>query len=310
MIPNLPIEAQYINSFESSYKPSTIHAKDTALAAYFRKYYLQRAMSVFKFTGIPETWSENLFLYTLFGAGFGGVFNTDKFGVVFNPVGLRGFDVNYQPTNIVVANPLLKGIKEPRIGVDCSVIRLQPNYSGIMDIVNMYANLSAMCVESMLVNLVNSKVAYMAEAPDKATAETYKKAFDQIQEGNPFVVTRGKSTGADEAPGLNLFFQNVGQNYICNELHLTQRKLEQDFDRWIGIPTANTEKRERLTDDEVNIGGVETRACVDVWFDTLSMDIEKTNDMFGLNLGVDFRYKMDEEADDDVTGDDVDLGTV
>lgn len=306
MFPNLPVESEYINTYNSAYKPSTVHAHDTKLAAYFRKYLLQRAMSVFTFDNLPVTWSRNLFLYTLFVNGYVGVFNTDKFGVVSNPVGLKGFDVNYQPTNIVVANPLLKGIKEPRIDVDCTVIKLQPNYSGILDIVNVYADLCAMCVESMQTNLVNSKVAYFAEAEDKATAEQFKKAFDLVQEGNPFVVTKPKSNISDSDKGLNLFFQNVGQNFISNELHLTLRKLEQDFDRWIGIPTANTEKRERLTDDEVNIGGIETRACVDLWFDTLKDSIDKTNEMFDLSIDVSFRYNRGEEDN----GDNVDSGSV
>lgn len=312
MFPNLPVEAEYINTYNSAYKPSTVHAHDSQLAGYFRKYLLQRAMSVFEFEGLPETWSRNLFLYTLFAGGFVGVFNTDKFGVIANPVGLRGYDINYQPTNIVVANPLLRGIREPRIGVECTLIKLQPNYSGIMDIVNLYADLCAMCVENMQTNLINSKVAYFAEAPDKATAEQFKKAYDQVQSGDPFVVQRPKQKAADitgNSPGMSLFFQNVGQNYICNEVHLTLRKLEQDFDRWIGIPTANTEKRERLTDDEVNIGGIETRACVDLWFDTLQESFKQTNEMFNLELSVKFRYERGEsEVPED--GDAFDFGPV
>lgn len=308
-IPNLPVEADYINSYNSYYRPSTVHAHDTALVAYFRKYFLQRAMSVFTFDGLPPTWSRNLFQYTLFTCGYVGVFNTDKFGVVANPVGLYGYDVNYQPTHIVIGNPLLKGILRPRIGTDCTVIKLQPNFSGIMDIVNVYADLAAMTLETMQINLVNSKVAYMAEAQDKTTAEQYKKAFDAIQEGNPFVVTRPKRNPADDRdPGLSLFFQNVGQNYICNDLHMTFRKLEQDFDRWVGVPTANTEKRERLTDDEVNIGGIETRSCSDLWFDTLSETTEATNNMFGTGIRVKFRYDRGEEAADN--GNPVDPGTV
>lgn len=309
MIPNLPVEAEYINTYNAAYKPSTVHAHDTMLAGYFRKYFLQRAMSVFTFENLPATWSRNLFLYTLFCCGYVGVFNTDKFGVVANPAGLRGYDVNYQPTNLVIANPLLRGIREPRIGVECEVIKLQPNFSGVMDIVNLYADLAAMCVESMRTNLVNSKIAYFAEAQDKAAAEQFKKSYDQVQEGNPFVVTRPKAGAADlgKNAGLSLFFQNVGQNYISNDLHLTLRKLEQDFDRWVGIPTANTEKRERLTDDEVNIGGIETRACVDLWFDTLVETIAKTNTMFGLNIAVKFRYDREEVPEN---GDIVDFGLV
>lgn len=290
-----PFQSDYINAINNKFQPSTVHVADTQIQRFFERYFLQRAMSVFRFT-LPVEWSESLFLYTLFVNGYVGVFNTDKYGVVANPCGLTGYNVNYQPTNIIVSNPLIRGTVTPAIGIDCELIRLQPNYSGVMDIVGVYSNACALAFEAQQINMANSKTAYIATAGDKAEAETFKKAFDAVQRGDPFVVTRGKKT--DDRP-LDLFFQNVKSAYIANDLHLTLRKYEQDFDRWIGVPTANTEKKERLTDDEVNIGGVETRSCVDLWFDTLSKSVERVRDMFALSpeqLSVSFRYSANKEV--------------
>lgn len=301
-----PFYSDYINAVTASgYKPSTVHVADTQLFNFFKRHFLERAMSAFEFT-IPQSWSETLFLYTLFCNGYGAVFNTDKFGVVFNPCGLSGYNVNYQPTTAVISNPLIRSVEMPRIGVETELIRLKPDYSGIMDIVGVYASACALAFEAQQINIVNSKTAYIAQAEDKAEAETFKKAFDEVQAGNPFVVTRGKKS--DGSP-LSLFFQNIRSTYIANDLHLTLRKYEQDFDRWVGIPTANTEKKERLTDDEVHIGGVETRACIDLWYATLQDSISRVRDMFGFTpsqLSVRFRYRTSEK---EVTEKNADLHT-
>ena len=78
-------EAPYSQSFISSVNglvtPSMAHVQDSLLTAFFRKYLLQKAMSVFKWK-LPETWSEDYFLYTLYGWGYLAVVNTNKFGVI------------------------------------------------------------------------------------------------------------------------------------------------------------------------------------------------------------------------------------
>ena len=54
----------------------------------------------------------------------------------------------------------------------------------------------------------------------------------------------------------------------------------------IGISNANRDKRERLTDDEVNSNNAETCANVVLWLDTMQRCCEKINALFGLNIGV------------------------
>ena len=73
----IPADYAYINVYNASRSPSTVHVKNTRLRNYFRKYLLQKAMSVFKWT-LPEEWDKDYFLYTLYGMGFISVLNTDK----------------------------------------------------------------------------------------------------------------------------------------------------------------------------------------------------------------------------------------
>ena len=67
----------FINRYNAHIKPSTVHSQDNATSWYFRRYLIQKILSVFKFEGIPETWSIDYFLYTLFVWGFIAVVETD-----------------------------------------------------------------------------------------------------------------------------------------------------------------------------------------------------------------------------------------
>jgi hypothetical protein len=67
------------------------------------------------------------------------------------------------------------------------------------------------------------------------------------------------------------------------------RKIENQFNTEIGIPNANTDKRERLITDEVNSNNTETGLRAEMWLEELKAGVEKTNAMFNLNLSVDWR---------------------
>ena len=68
-------------------------------------------------------------------------------------------------------------------------------------------------------------------------------------------------------------------------------KIRNMFCTEIGIPNANTEKRERLITDEVNSNNAETSSIVSLWLTTMREDIERVNALFGLDLNVTYKFK-------------------
>lgn len=284
----IPVLYNYANQYNSKFSPSTIHARNTGLARYYQRYLLQKAISVFKWT-LPDDWSKDYFLYTLYCHGYIGIVETDKFGVIPQGGALYGYDVFYQPTNIIITNPLLRGILKPRIGTDCAVIKLQPDFGGIMDIVSYYADLMAICSEAVAVNVMNSKLSYVFSAKNKPQAESYKKMFDNVASGELAVVVDKELFDDDGKPCWNPFNQNVKESYIASDILSDMRKIEAMFDTDIGIPSANTDKRERLITDEVNANNVETASKCEVWLETIKKGIAVANDLFGQTLSVDWR---------------------
>ena len=65
-----------------------------------------------------------------------------------------------------------------------------------------------------------------------------------------------------------------------------------EFDTKIGIPNANTDKRERLNTDEVNANNVETAIIAEGWLNSIRTGFENVKKLYpGVNCSVDWRVK-------------------
>ena len=287
-----PFYYDHINAVNSLISPSTVHCKNTGLQRYFARYLIQKAISVFKWK-IPENWAENYFLYSLYTWGYVAVVNTDKFGVIVQACALKGYDIYYQPTHAIISNPLLTGILEPRIDTQCTLLRLQPDYGGIMDKVNFYADMMALCAETIGTNILNSKLSYIFAASSKNDAESFKKMFDKVASGEPAAFIGKDLFNEDGSPNWMQFNQDLKNTYVADEIMIDLRKWEQEFCRDLGINNANTEKKERMIVDEVASNNEETLLWSDLTLEQLKKDCKKARDMFGIELDVDYRFKQD-----------------
>ena len=151
--------------------------------------------------------------------------------------------------------------------------------------------------------MVNSKLGFAAGAHSKAAAESLKKMYDQLGDGNPAVVIGKNMFGVDGKPAWFPFVQNMKEQYIAPEILSDMRKIEAMFDTDIGIPNANTDKKERLVTDEVNANNVETATRCELWLESIKKGITKANEMFGLTLAVDWRVNPQTDIDDNWKGD-------
>ena len=278
------------NIYNSVVNPSTVHYIDNGTAKFYTRYFLQKAMSVFKWE-LPELWDTDYFLYTLYTWGFIAVLKTDRFGVIPQQCTLTGYNVFYAPKRITVTNPIMPETVERDIDKDCVLLKLTPDYAGILDLIYFYACKMALASSAVHVNLLNSKLAYLFIAGNKSASATFKTLFDDIASGKPAVVVDKSLVNEDGTLGIELFNQHLKETYIASDVLEDMRKIKADFNTVIGIPNANTDKRERLISDEVNANNTETRARLDLWVESLNECAEKANKMFNLNLHFESRYK-------------------
>lgn len=302
-MPDLPIYYNYINAANSQISPSTVHVRNSELAMYFRRYLLQRAMSVFKWKA-PDNWNMDYFKYILYCWGYIAIINTDKFGVIPQQCSLGGYNVFYAPTYALIANPKLSGILQPQIDTQCAIIKLQPDYGGILDMVYYYADQLALYGEAAAMNVQNSKLGYVVGARSKGIAEAIKKAFDMIMQGEPLAVY-DKNADPDSNGLFETFAQNLQQNFIAPDILEAMRRVENEFCTRIGINNTNTDKKSRMLVDEVNANNEEVRSLADLWLETLQDGCAKARELFQLDtFNVDWRYK-DEQGSNTI-----DPGTV
>ena len=283
-------EYDFINRYNAHFQPSTVHCSNTGLTNYFMKYLLQQAMSRYKFT-LPDKpgWNKAYFMYTLFCAGYGAVIKTAKYGTIFQYCTLGGYDVNYMPNTATVANPALDETYVRTIGKDCEIIKMQPLYGSIMDIIGYYADLMALTSEAIGVNIVNSKLSYVFGAGSRNVADSYKKLYDMVASGEPAVVADEKLY--DKATGklkMDYFTQNLRDNYIANDLFESLKNIENKFYSDMGFYNS-VEKKERLLVDEVNANNESTMSKCQLWLETMRESMERANKMFDLDLRVDLR---------------------
>ena len=265
-----------------------VSTRDNQTFFMYRRYLFEKAISVFSLK-LPEWWSTSYTLICLYAWGFLGVFESKKFGVIPQWGTLTGYNLYYQPKKFICSNPALEENVEKEIGVDCELIKLTPDYVGVIDLINYYAALLSVCARTANINVLNSMLSYVFSAKNKASATAYKLMFDKIMRGEPAVVQDAQLLDKTGNVGWQTFSQNLNQNYIANDVLVTMRKIENMFDTDFGIPNANTDKREHLTTDEINANNVQTFCKAELWFDSIKRSFDRINNMFDLDLGIEWK---------------------
>lgn len=267
---NIPFNDLLRNFFAR--RPSDVEGVANTSAMYYRKKLLRLILARFEWN-LPRSWDKDYFLTTLFNDGYISITDTSV-GVIALRSGLTGINVYDRPTTAVFANHVL-GNFERTIGVDCSVIKLMYDYSGVEWILTRYATLLAMCDSGIAVNLMNTKATFVFGATSKAQSETMKKMYDDITMGQPAVFVNGDAINKE-----NMFTMPAKENFIADDVQLLKRKIINEFLTDIGINNTNLDKRERLTDDEVNANNEEVRFNIMDWYDNIQEGIEETNLLF------------------------------
>lgn len=279
-----------INNFFAR-RPKDVDGIANTSAFFYREKLLKLILSRFDFT-IPDTWEMDYFLWHLFMDGHIGVMDTSA-GILALKCAPTGIGIFDNPTEIIVTNPILGNFNRT-IGEDCEVIKIQYDWNGVSWILDRYSALLAMCDSSIAVNLMNTKISYVFGATSKAQADTFKALYDKVSMGEPAVFTTSEHSGILKE---NMFVMPAKQNFIADDVQLLKRKIINEFLTDIGINNTNLDKRERLTDDEVNANNDEVLANIEHWYNNIMEGIERVNKLY--DIGLSCKIKSWKEANND-----------
>lgn len=266
---------------------------------YWQRSLFQRCKALFKFSGLPEgapkqiQWDMDAFLYGLFRSGFLTVFDTKTYGLVVQPGTPTGVGLQYEPTGVQITSPYFNFTRPLEIGRECELIKLTPDFTGIWDLIDKYADELRLNDISIRQSEVNARFAYAMAATDDKTAKTLKAVKEQLENGEPAIVydaklNRNFGTESEETPWMQ-FDRNLKNNFILPELLQARRTILTDFYRELGVESTN-DKRERQNVMETAANQAEVFNRRQVWELSLQASLDRVNRMFGTNIT--FEYNM------------------
>ena len=261
---------------------------------YWTRSLFQRMTALINIENVPGdpdqlyTWDVDALKYQLFMLGFSAVFESRTYGIVPQPATLTGYGLQYQPTGVMINSPYFQFTEPLRIGDQCEIIKLTPDYSGIFDIVAKYANELKEIDVTIKSAARNVRLGYAMVADSDRTARTLKGIREKILNGEDAIVdeklVKRNPEGSTELPWY-LFDRDVKQSYILNDLLEARRDTLVDFYREIGVRMLDN-KKERMITSEVTSAQAETFIRSEVWAETLKLSVEKVNKRFGTDLRI------------------------
>ena len=298
---NAPYFYDHRNLHNAMLSPSSIHAYNTGLERFFRKYLYERAMSVYEWK-LPDSYNRYYFKWVLWSFGFIFLFNDKQFGQVCQQCTLKGYDLYYYPKQVIITNPAFTEDKNGLIldiDKDGILLNLKGDFTGIEDIVSFYSSMLAVVYESFGINAIQAKTTNIYGTSDKKTGEELKKIQDLIMSGKPAVVTSDALFNDDGKLTMQQFTES--KDFLGMSLLDCVTEILHNFDAEIGIPTANTQKKERLISGEVNSQKYESMSRSEMWLEDLKLECEKARKLLGIEIDVNFRYNVfDEMADSNI----------
>ena len=265
--------------------------------------YLQMlSLNMFKYKGLPESIDTFYLEYVLQTRGYIGFYEDDNLGLICTEITLGGQLNHYGlPTeyHTVSPSPL---IKKTLTNQECVVMKNSPLYVGTYPYLNFFAKKLALTSRTMDQNLNMQWTPYIITG-ERRMLNQFKEFMKKIMQG---VSTIFASKGF-RSEDINVLQTNAP--FIADDLHGMKQAILRECMTMLGVENANMDKKERLVSDEVNANNVETYSKCALWLEELQEGCRKANDMFGIEMAVDWRvppdYKQevsDNESDNDSSG--------
>lgn len=287
---SVPADYAAINLYQGTRSPSGTVIQSQAGMYFWRSLY-HRLTSTINFQ-LPEGWDENYFRNVLFGWGYIGVIRTAEYGIVPQFCTLTGYGIYMQPVRILVTSPLIRF--EGQIGEDCELIRLTPDYIGVCDIVDHYADQLANLYGALDMSVENSKIATLFFPRNQAAAQSIKDIVERISAGEARIFTDKllKEDLTDANDSIFTYSTRAKENYLVTDILADMQAIVSEFDREVGIPVVPA-KKERYNEMEISSVLSGSAARLSLWSQCLSETMDNVMEVFP-ELDIKFTTVMDQ----------------
>lgn len=236
--------------------------------------------------GIDEKWIEKF----LFSHGCCMFYKDEEFGLMVARCTPKGMNYYDEPTELI---PYGKDIKhKPYInGENAILIRNNDECLDTSSTIQLFAYRLADVTRTIDVNICNMKIPYFVRC-SKKTQLSLKQVINARNDNEPVIFgdknldTEGMEVMKTDAP------------IVFPQLQTYKMSLWNEVMTYLGVNNANTDKRERLVDDEVQANNAQISLSAEVALKSRQLACEQINKLFGTNISVELRSDIDSIVDE------------
>lgn len=271
----------------------------------FKENQLNKSLSMFEWSNLPDTLPMVELEKMLQINGYAVIAEYQGDVYAFQG-GFSGQDVYNQPTQVLVNNPALKNNTTYTINEDCVVIKNDDMKQGLVKTYEYYGQRLIENQITMLMTDYNLRMPFTISSSDDQTTQSAKEYLNKIIEGSLGVIGEQKLFKA-----LSVTPTNSKQTATFADLYGYQQFIIAQLNNTIGLATNNNMKRERLTTNEIEVNKNASYPLVDNMLRNRKQAVEKINEMFGLNISVEYSsiWRSDNSNDVKVSDNEFD-GTI
>ena len=248
----------------------------------FRADMLNKSLTMFEWKNLPDTLPAVEIEKQLQTNGY-SIIAKVKGNIYAFQGGFSGQDPYNQPTKAIVNNPSLKYNGTFTINDDCVIIKNDDMQQGLIHIYNKYGTLLIENQITMLMTDYNYRMPFTISSKDDTTTQSAREYLQKIIDGSLGVIGEAKLFDALKVTPTN----NKGVNSFA-DLYGYQQFIEAQLNNTIGLATNNNMKRERLTTNEIEVNKNASYPLIDNMLRNRKQAVEKINQMFDLDIDVEF----------------------
>lgn len=240
------------------------------------------ALSMYKWEGLPDTVNERFLEITLFQEGKILFFHDPSMEYLTLPFTYGSLNVYQEPVNFHAYS--LNYSEEYTID---NAVPIWSNFSrnSIHWIIEEYAKRLYFVERALDLNIRQQKFPFLILG-EESQRLTLMNAYEKWEGNEPFIF--GYKTGFDKDAFQVL---NTPVPYVADKLMAYKHNLWNEAMTFLGIGNAKQDKKERMVADEVAANDEQIESSREVMLKARQLACEKINQLFGLNISVDYRLR-------------------
>ena len=257
---------------------------------------LNICISMFDYEGLPPMLPSREIESNLILTNHCVVFQDDKNQLITASTNIYGYDVYYNPTEAIYANPLLK-MKKLSIGQNCEIvynnnlkdnINYIPSDGSLKTFIYRYSRMLADVESTISIYTVNARLTSYPVASNDKVANSIKSFFKQLRRGKNAIIS--DDAIIQEFRNIDINRSHINDSLI--DLLVARDKILEMFYRDIGVKMYNS-KRAQVTEEEVEANDQLLLISKDDMLKERVEGFNRINDMFGTNITVKINPRFD-----------------